>query len=146
VFSNPCKYALQALVHLAGREGGGPALLRDVAEAEGIPPSFLAKIMQQLARKGLLRSAKGPGGGFTLNRPAGKVSVREVVEAVDGLDAVELCCMRLEACDSDSPCPLHEAWKEVQERIVLLLEGTTLEDLARGGPKATLLQQLKSSS
>jgi Rrf2 family protein len=120
-------------------------LLRKVAEAEGIPSSFLAKVLQKLAKEGLLRSSKGPGGGFALGRPASSISVREVVDAVDGLTAIESCCMGLDACKDEEPCPLHEAWSQVQERIFYLIDNTTLEDLAKGGPKAAVLKKVASA-
>jgi len=136
IFSNPCKYALKATVHLAKHAGEDPLLLRKIAAAEGIPSSFLAKVLQKLARDGLLRSSKGPGGGFSLGRPASEITVLDIVDAVDGLSAIEVCLMDLEPCDPENPCPLHEAWSQIQDRIILLLENTTLEELARGGPKA----------
>jgi Rrf2 family protein len=142
ILSNPCKYALQALVHLARRADEGPVPLREVAEEEGIPNSFLAKVMQQLARMKMLRSSKGPGGGFAFRRSPGEITVRDVIEAVDGLDAMESCVMHSEPCDESNTCPLHEGWATVQDRINLLIESTTLADLADGGIRPKVLRSL----
>jgi Rrf2 family protein len=142
ILSNPCKYALQALVHLARRVEEGPVPLREVAEEEGIPNSFLAKVMQQLARMKMLRSSKGPGGGFTFRRPPGEITVRDVIEAVDGLDAMESCVMCTEPCDEKNPCPMHDGWANVQDRINLLIENTSLADLAGGGIPPKILRSL----
>lgn len=116
--------------------------LREVAEEEGIPNSFLAKVMQQLARMKMLRSSKGPGGGFTFRRPPSEIMVRDVIEAVDGLDAMEACVMRTEPCDDRNPCPMHEGWSNVQDRISLLIENTSLADLAEGGVPPKTLRSL----
>ena len=143
ILSNPCKYALQALAHLAKREKEGPIPLREVAEEEGIPASFLAKVLQQLAREKLLRSAKGPGGGFTFRRPPSEIKIREIVTIIDGADSLEACIMGSQTCaERKNDCPLHEAWKSIQDRIELLMEETSLADLAHGGPKSTVLRTI----
>ena len=79
-----CVYALHALEHLAAQGDGGPATARHIAEERGLPGDFLSKALQPLVRAGLLRSEKGPNGGFRLARPASPISLLEVVEAVDG--------------------------------------------------------------
>lgn len=141
VFSNPCKYAIVGLVHLACR-GRDRVRVRDIARAESIPEPYLSKVFQDLARLGLLESTKGPGGGFALGRSPGEISLRQIVEAVDGFEAMETCSMRLQPCDLDDPCPLHEGWTHIQERIVLLLESTSLADLASGSPPSATIEQL----
>jgi Rrf2 family protein len=77
-------YALQALAHLAAAGGGRPVAAPAIARARGIPAQFLRKVLQALASAHLLRSHKGPGGGYLLARPAEGITLLEVVEAVDG--------------------------------------------------------------
>jgi Rrf2 family protein len=79
-----CGYALHALEYLAALGDGGPATARDIAEERGLPGDFLSKALVPLVRAGLLVSLRGPGGGFRLTRPASRISLLEVVEAVDG--------------------------------------------------------------
>jgi Rrf2 family protein len=79
-----CGYALRALEYLAARRDGGPATARDIAEARGAPKRFLLRPLKALVSAGLLRSAPGPGGGYRLGRPAARITLLEVVEAVDG--------------------------------------------------------------
>jgi Rrf2 family protein len=79
-----CVYALRALEYVASRGDGGPVTARHIAEERGLPGDFLSKALQPLVRAGLLRSEKGPNGGFRLARPASRISLLEVVEAVDG--------------------------------------------------------------
>ena len=79
-----CGHALRALEHLAARRDGRPATARDIAEARGAPKRFLLRVLKALVTAGLLRSAPGPGGGYRLGRPAARITLLEVVEAVDG--------------------------------------------------------------
>jgi Rrf2 family protein len=82
--SQTCVYALHALEYLAARGDGGPATARDIAEERGLPGEFLSKALVPLVRAGLLVSLRGPNGGFRLARPASRITLLEVVEAVDG--------------------------------------------------------------
>jgi Rrf2 family protein len=79
-----CVYALQALGYLAARGGGPPVASHDIAEARGIPEQFLLKVLRPLVSAEVLRSVKGPNGGYRLARPATKITLLEVVEAVGG--------------------------------------------------------------
>ena len=73
MISPTCQYALRALVHLGGAGKDQPVLARDIAQAQDIPGPFLSKILQMLAQGGLVRSQKGPGGGYMLGRPADSI-------------------------------------------------------------------------
>jgi Rrf2 family protein len=79
-----CGYALRALEYLAAQSDGGTATAHDIAEARGAPKRFLLRPLKALVAAGLLRSAPGPGGGYRLGRPAARITLLEVVEAVDG--------------------------------------------------------------
>lgn len=142
LYSTPCEYAIRALAHLASVAGRGTAQGRDIARAEGIPAPVLGKILQDLVRKGLLRSRRGPGGGFRLARRAELITLRDVVAAVDGLDHFLECAVGLERCADDAPCPLHDTWKELRTRIMDYLETTTLAQMAGAvARKKDLLRQ-----
>jgi Rrf2 family protein len=82
--SRACGYALHALTYLARNPGGGPVASHTIAEAEGLPGGFLLKSLTPLVAAGVLRSDLGLGGGFRLARPAGRITLLEVVEALDG--------------------------------------------------------------
>jgi Rrf2 family protein len=82
--SHASVYALKAVVAMAARKGNGTATAYDLAAAEGISERFLPKLLKPLVRAGVLNSLKGPGGGYSLARPAAKITLLEVVEAVDG--------------------------------------------------------------
>jgi Rrf2 family transcriptional regulator, iron-sulfur cluster assembly transcription factor len=131
IFSRPVEYSLRALSHLATLEHGSVAMARDVADATEIPPFFLAKILQDLARQGLLISQKGPTGGFRLKDAPEKVTLLRVVEAVQKEPVANGCPAGHSPCTRSTVCGYHESWAPVQERVVEYLKGTTLAQAAR---------------
>jgi Rrf2 family protein len=118
-------------VHLAQVPEGKFAMVKNIAEQEEIPAHFLAKILQQLARKGLLRSSKGPTGGFALRVPASEVRLLDIVEALDGLTAYQQCASGLAECSDDMPCSMHDSWISLRSRIMDYLGRNTIADLAK---------------
>ena len=131
IYSRSAEYAIRAFVHLATVPDGKYAMVKQIAEQADIPSHFLAKILQQLARKGFLRSSKGPTGGFCLRMPAGDVSLVMIVDAVDGLTDYERCPAGLAECNDQAPCGMHDTWKALRGRIMEYLERTNIEDLAK---------------
>jgi Rrf2 family iron-sulfur cluster assembly transcriptional regulator len=137
IYSQSSKYAIRAFVNLASLPDGEFAMVKNIAEEEQIPTHFLAKILQGVARKGLLKSSKGPTGGFCLKVPAKKVKLIDIIEAVDGLNAFHACAGGLPECTSAQACSLCDRWKPVQSRIMVFLDRTTIADLARESKKKT---------
>jgi Rrf2 family protein len=127
LYSVATGYALQALAALP--EDGTFYLAKDLASFLGLPPPFLAKVLQNLARHGLLESVRGPKGGFRLAKPAHRITVEEVVHALEGRNAMERCVMGFAACDPDHPCPLHEAWLSLKSQVETSLSKVTVRDL-----------------
>lgn len=131
IYSRSSEYAIRAFVYLAAVPDGKLVMAKQIAEDTEIPAHFLAKILQQLARKGFLRSSKGPTGGFALSQPAEQICMLEVVEAVDGLNSFKRCISGMSECTDATPCGLHETWKPIRKGIVEYLEGTMISDVAR---------------
>jgi len=131
IYSRSAEYAIRAFVHLASVPEGKYAMVKQIAAEADIPSHFLAKILQQLARKGFLRSSKGPTGGFTLRIPAPELSLVMIVDSVDGLADYERCPAGLAECNDQAPCGMHDSWKGLRGRIMEYLERTTIEDLAK---------------
>src|SRR5258707_13596798 len=100
-------------------------MVKNIAEQEDIPAHFLAKILQQLARKGLLRSSKGPTGGFALKVDASEIRLLDIVEALDGLAPYQECAAGLPERNEDIPCGMHDRWIPVRSRIMDYLGSTT---------------------
>jgi Rrf2 family protein len=130
LFSRPCQYAIRALVHLASHQGETLCQAQEIAEAEGLPAPSLAAILQDLVRAGLIKSQKGPKGGFALTHSMQQITLYQIVEAVDGVNSLSQCAIGLEACSSEMPCPLHDQWKEVRQRFIDYLQSVTILDMA----------------
>jgi Rrf2 family transcriptional regulator, iron-sulfur cluster assembly transcription factor len=129
IYSRTSEYAIRAFVNLAQIPEGKFAMVKQIAQQEGIPTHFLAKILQQLARKGLLRSSKGPTGGFSLRRSAGEISLMDIVQSLDGLADYEKCASGLAECNDEMPCGMHDAWKALRSRIMDYLQHTSIADI-----------------
>ncbi len=121
IFSRSCEYAIQSVLYLANKEGKQSVLLREISESLGIPHHFLSKILQLLTRHGIVVSRKGANGGFSLNRPAGDISLADIVEAIDGVSFRTSCVLGFPECNAENACPVHNQWKEVRSRIETML-------------------------
>ncbi len=131
IYSRSAEYAIRAFVFLAAVPPGKFAMVKQIAEESDIPSHFLAKILQQLARQGFLRSSKGPTGGFCLRHPASEMNLLQLVEAIDGLADYQRCIGGMTECNDQMRCGMHDSWKALRSRIMEYLEGTTVEDLAK---------------
>jgi Rrf2 family protein len=126
--SRACGYALAALAHLARQDSEGHRTSRQIAAAGNLSEKFLLKVLKPLATVGVLKSLKGPHGGYRLARPAGEVSLLEVVEAVDGPIRGEVP----QLADVATPLErrLEEVWERVAATVRATLEETSIADVA----------------
>jgi len=129
IYSNACRYAIRAMSRLAMVRPDGYVLLDELCEGTDLPRHFVAKIFQDLVRKGLLLSAKGRGGGFALARPPGSIKLLEIVAAVDGTEDLDACVVGMAQCDDTQPCPQHDQWAPLREQLKKFLVETTLETM-----------------
>ena len=130
IFSGPTEYAIRAMSELAALNLGRPVLLDELVEGTGLPRDFVAKIFQKLVRGGVLCSAKGRGGGFVLARPAHETTLMHVVEAVEGPQVFDRCVVGFDRCNDQMPCPQHDLFKPIRQRLNDYLRTTTMADLA----------------
>jgi Rrf2 family iron-sulfur cluster assembly transcriptional regulator len=130
IYSNACAYAILAISRLAMLRPDGYALMDELCEGTDLPRHFVAKIFQDLVRKGLLTSAKGRGGGFALARDPRDISLYEIVVAIDGPARLEACVVGLARCDDKQPCPQHDRWASVRRQLHDLLHKTSVADMA----------------
>lgn len=124
------EYAIRGIVYLATRPDDQVCLLSDIAMAVDVPPTFLAKIFQQFSKIGLVKSYRGTGGGFILGRAADKITLLEVVEAVEGPIIPNRCVINKGDCPRDSTCNVHPVWVDVQSQVREILGRVTLQELA----------------
>ncbi len=122
-------YAVRAVLHLARINGGQRAATSQVAKAQHIPPSFLAKIISQLSIAGLLHTSRGARGGVTLARQPKDITLLEVIESIDGPIMLNECVGENSTCTFDDDCPLRSVWCEAQEELVGRLRGTNFQQL-----------------
>jgi Rrf2 family protein len=130
--SKKADYALMAMKHLAADAPNSTASTREIAERYDIPVELLAKVLQQLTRRGFLASHMGTHGGYQLARSTTAISVADVIEAIDGPLAITACGPADERCDQFSKCNVRDPLWKVKDRIVDVLQTFSLSDMARG--------------
>ncbi|WP_291272630.1 Rrf2 family transcriptional regulator [Geothrix sp.] len=127
LFTTATGYALRALAALP--EDGSYCLAKDLASSLELPGPYLAKILQGLVQADILESVRGPKGGFRLVRPAHRITVGEVVVALEGPNSMDGCVMGFPTCSGDHPCPLHDAWGAVKAQVASSMTEATIRDL-----------------
>lgn len=130
LYSTTCAYAIRAMSRLAVISPDGYARVQEIVEGTDLPGHFMSKIFRDLAKAGLLRSAKGRGGGFALAMRPHEIRLVDIVQAVDGIEPYTRCVVGLAKCNSEQPCPQHEAFKPVRKEILHYLETTTLDQMS----------------
>ncbi len=130
IFSRQCEYAIQAVLYLALNSNGKMISIRELTNKLDIPYHFVAKILQDLTRKGLLVSHKGPSGGFSLGTPAKDITLLEIVEAIDGSGFMDNCVFGFPSCTCNNPCAVHEQWDKVRNSIHKMLATKSILEMA----------------
>ncbi len=122
------RYAVTAMLDIAIHRQDGPVSVMDIARRQGISAAYLEQLFSKLKRCGLLRSIRGPGGGYQLERDVSRISVSEIITAVgDGVDATR--CHGGTDCQDGVVCLTHELWTELSEELDGFLGGITLGSL-----------------
>ncbi|HZM13637.1 MAG TPA: Rrf2 family transcriptional regulator [Bacteroidales bacterium] len=134
MLSATCKYGIRAVIFIASRPD--PKIntgLRQISEELRIPRPYLAKILQVLSRKKILHSSKGPHGGFYLLIPAAKLTLMDIIEAIDGGDFFDSCYVTGERCNFDQPdngvCILHNELRKEKDNLAKFFSSKTIGDL-----------------
>ncbi len=128
ILTRSADYALRALIHLAQCQAGQAERLDSIAKAQRIPPALLSKILQTLVRSGIVRSQKGYGGGYVLVSDPADVSLRQVIELIDGPFCVFECLVDDQFCQLCSDCKLKGKFSELQDTLVGTLARTSLAE------------------
>lgn len=122
------RYAVTAILDLALHHDSGPVSLADIAGRQGISLSYLEQLFSAMRKAGLVRSIRGPGGGYRLNRDAADIAVVDVIAAVDeSVDATR--CGGRENCQGEERCLTHDLWQDLSREIFTFLNGIDLAQL-----------------
>jgi len=130
ILSRTTQYAIQALIYMATQPPGVAVLNRTIAEYLGSPPTYLAKILQELCRGNLLYSFRGKQGGFCLRERSDTISLMQIALLTEGPGFTDNCVLGLKVCSEKTACPMHAQWFPIKQEIVRLLQGQTLDMLA----------------
>lgn len=129
MFSKSCEYAIKAVICISNKSReGGRISVKEVAKSIDAPEPFIAKILQDLSRKKIVQSVKGPNGGFYLEKGNLKTSLADIVKAIDGNKIYDECVLGLKACSQKNPCPVHDEYKEIKKKLIAMLEHNTVEN------------------
>ena len=129
MFSKTCEYGIRAMIFVAQKSREGSRIsLKEIAKGTGAPEHFIAKIMQELSRKKMVRSIKGPNGGFYMQPEEMQVTLADIVTTLDGRGIYNDCVMGLKACNEKTPCPVHHQYKDIKKALIEMIEGNTIGD------------------
>jgi len=124
------RYGLRAVINLARTKHTRPVSIGSIASQENVSSEFLEQIFFKLKKAGLIRSIRGPGGGFVLNRAPGEISVQDILEAVGETHGLIPCTLRRKAtCDRAEACDAHDVWTGLQKTMDDYLMNVTLKDI-----------------
>jgi Rrf2 family protein len=143
--SRKADYALRAVIYLSSQDPERSCSAGEIAAHERVPQKFLEKIIRDLIRSGLVKSKRGCDGGYSLARSPHQISFRDVMEAVEGPIAVNLCMDQRRNCDHLGRCSMRWVWNAVQSKVVDVFTHTTLADV-KPAPRQNLLNASSLSS
>ena len=132
--SKKADYALMAMKHLATRTDVMSASAREIAEAYDIPVELMAKVLQRLARRGLLSSHQGTHGGYRLANAPSAISVADIIQAIDGPLTVTACSTEAENCGQYSKCSVRDPLWRIKDRILAALATCSLQEVCAEVP------------
>ncbi|HQR29683.1 MAG TPA: Rrf2 family transcriptional regulator [Anaeromyxobacteraceae bacterium] len=132
--SRKIDYAVRAMVHLASIPEGTVVPFREIGKKMDVPEDFLAKILKTLVDHGIVRSTRGPHGGYKLARPAETINMLDIIEAAEGPVAINVCLDGDDACSRQSFCTVTHVWREGQDRMLEVFRNTTLASLVPAEP------------
>ena len=130
ILSRGCEYGLRAMLYLVSLDEKGFVPIRRLSDELDIEFHFLTKLFQQLSDAGIIHSQRGPRGGISLARPASRISMLDVVLAIDGDEIFTECVMGLPGCGEQKPCPMHRSWAVERERLKAMFSDTALDNMA----------------
>lgn len=127
MLSKTCEYAVRAMIYIAQKSKDGDRVgIKEISKGIDAPEYFIAKILQDLSRRKLVQSLKGPTGGFYLDDKSLKRSLADIVKAVDGQQIFVGCGLGLKQCNEAKPCPIHFEFKKIRNEMYDMLENAKI--------------------
>ena len=123
------RYGLRILLDVAVYEKQGPVALRDISRRQGISQKYLWQVINPLKVAGLLRATRGAHGGYVLAKSPAQISIRDIVDILEGPVSVVACVQSPNTCDRSATCTARSAWSEVESKIKSVMDGITLQRL-----------------
>lgn len=144
MLSNSCRYGIRAVIYLANQPlTNGKTGIKKISKDLNLPTPFLAKILQQLAKKKILSSSKGPHGGFSLLKDPRKITLLDIVNTIDGQDIFTNCLMHNGSCEGIEKdkvrCPMHEDYEKSRRELIKLFNNRTIYELVMKSNKEELI-------
>ena len=132
--STKSQYGVRAMFEIANRYHSGPVTIKEISESQSVSVAYLEQILNTLRKAGIIRSVKGPGGGYVLNKAPEHVSIGAILRELDGPVAITSCLDPKEGCLRIDGCVTHLLWKSLGEKIEAFLDNMTLKDLLGSQP------------
>lgn len=140
MFSKTCQYAIRACIYIQYLSCEGKKVdVKTIAEKIDAPEAFIAKVLQTLVRKEIVSSRKGKNGGFFLNDVQQNVTLKNIVEEIDGKGIYSACVIGISQCSDENPCPVHFEYAKIRSKLLDLLTNTSLIGLCNDMDKKDLI-------
>ena len=132
MFSKACEYGIKASVYIVDHSLKNEKVsMKDVAKAIDSPEAYTSKILQQLSKNGIIKSEKGPQGGFSVEKEKiEQINLSAIVSAIDGDSIYKGCGLGFHHCNEDKPCVIHQQYKSIRDELKTMLEDTLLVNLS----------------
>jgi Rrf2 family protein len=132
LFSNTSKYAIKAVLYLAIHSNTEKrVVISDIANSINVPQAYIAKLLQELSRKNIISSLRGPNGGFFLTEEDKKKSCIDILVALNGVNTMTSCLLSIEQCDENKPCPLHALANPLRNELFENMSNISVSELAK---------------
>jgi len=132
IFSKACEYGIRSAIYIAQRSLNNERCnLKDISKEVGSPEAFTAKILQLLVKGNIVKSVKGPSGGFEVSvKELKKIKLIDIVLAIDGEIDEKKCVLGLKKCSEDHPCPVHSIYKHIKKDLLSMVHNTSLSEMS----------------
>ncbi|MBD3304842.1 Rrf2 family transcriptional regulator [candidate division KSB3 bacterium] len=137
-------YGIVAVYYIARHSERGFISIDEIAENSEIPKPYLSKILQNLCRSGLLLSRRGSGGGFALARSPEHISLKDIIEVIEGKVYLVNCLLNPSQCERSTSCPISPIWLAIQNMVVEVIASITIDDIIHDEKKQEMLSVLET--